>query len=310
MSQSLTIDAVDMTSNNNSLNPRDNEVAECRTSEGADAAPDTSPQQKPYGIGPYRRSGVVIGWRLSIRRRGEMISRFFTAANYGGMDQAFQAAITLREDINSEFRPLTKRERHAVLSSANTSGVPGVTRLADGHWKAFIRYADGRHKTKYFSVRRYGEEEAKRRAICAREELLMDVQGYELRHVETRELQVCEVDLGSQVIVQPHKDHPAVSPFKPPHLNKVKGVGTANIKTLLRGGQIVITTYRVAEFTQSNGLPKRRYFSVTRFGEEEALRLATEQRQAWELETLAAQGNDQEPRRQRTQNTASVLSAC
>jgi hypothetical protein len=182
--------------------------------------------------------------------------------------------------------------------------------LADGHWKAFIRYADGRHKTKYFSVRRYGEDEAKRRAIQAREVLLMDVQGYELRHVETRELTTCEVDVAPQVIVQPHKDHPADSPFKPPYANKVKGIGKVHVKTRMANGQTAIETYCVAQTKKADGLPKRRYFSISRHGEEEALRLATQQLHAWECEAVPDQVDEQKPRRKRPQKTASARSAC
>jgi len=40
--------------------------------------------------------------------------------------------------------------------------------------------------------------------------------------------------------------------------------------------------YWVAQFIKPNGLPRRRYFSVARYGEKEAERLAIAQRQAWE----------------------------
>ena len=112
------------------------------------------------------------------------------------------------------------------------------------------------------------------------------------------------------VVIIPHREEPASSPYEHPRRNKLPGVGTVNIKTLLINGQTVVTKYRVAIFTKPDGLPKRRYFSVTQYGEEDAFLLAVEQRQAWEREAVAAQSNDQNPRRKRTHNPAAAPSSC
>ena len=301
MSQSLTIDAADMDSMNNALGPRGTDVPESRAAEVADVTPEASPQPKPYGIGPYRRSGVVIGWRVSINRRGDLVNRYFVAKKLGGMDQALQTAIAFRDEVNQTFAPLTKREQCAVLRSSNTSGIPGVFRLPTGEWKAGIRYADGSYRTRQFSVRLYGEDEARRMAIQARAELLALVEGHALKHEEMRNVRLPEPDTVPDIVITPHRDEPTPSPYDHPIRNKTPGVGKVNIKTLLKSGQTVITTYRVAQFKQSNGLPKRRYFSVPVYGEEEALRLATEQRQAWEREAEVDTHNSSKETRNRTE---------
>ena len=56
--------------------------------------------QKPYAISEYKREGRVVGWRVSIRRRGSHIDRRFGARQYGGMDRAFEAAIAFRDDLS------------------------------------------------------------------------------------------------------------------------------------------------------------------------------------------------------------------
>jgi hypothetical protein len=299
-----------MKSINNAPDPWRTGMPESRDAEVAGADTESSPHPKLYGIGLYRRSGVVVGWRVSINRRGDLVNRYFVAKKLGGMDQALRAAIAFRDEVNQTFAPLTKREQCAVLRSSNTSGIPGVFRLPTGEWKAGIRYADGSHKTRPFSVRLYGEDEARRMAIQARAELLALVEGHALQHKEMRNVHFPEPTTVPDIVITPHKDEPTPSPYDRPRRNKALGVETTNVKTLLKNGQTVITSYRVAVFTQPNGLPKRRYFSVTRFGEEEALRMAIEQRQAWEREALAEQVDDQKPRRKRTQNPAAARNAC
>jgi hypothetical protein len=304
----LPLDGVCMELTNNSRDPWGNEVVERRAADAdengnevctdTDSIPHASANQKLYGIGPYRRSGVAVGWRVSINRRGDFVNRYFVAKKFGGMDQALRAAITFRDEVNQTFAPLTKREQCAVLRSSNTSGIPGVFRTTSGEWKARILFSDGRCKTQQFSVLLYGEDEARRKAIRARAELLNLVQGHALHHDEMRNADLPELCTVLDIVITPHKDKPTPSPYDHPRRRNAPGVGVGavNIKTCLSNGETVVTKYRVAVFKKPDGLPKRRYFSVTRYGEEIAALLAIEQRQAWEREAIAAQCNDQKPR--------------
>lgn len=312
MSQSLTIDPVDMTSTNKSCY---NQVTESRLPEdadrdaGADANPDSSTQPKLYGISLRRINGGAVAWRVNINRRGNSIDRTFSLATFGGVEEALKEAIAFRDEVNQRFAPLTKQEFHAIHRSSNTSGVPGVFRTTTNEWKAIIHYADGRCKTRQFAIHLYGEEEAKQLAIQARVELLKQVHGHAIRHEE--KLNIDEPRTNEPVLaIAPYKNEPAPSPYERPKNDKPVGVGTVNVKTVLSNGQTVVTKYRVAEFRKPGGLPKRRYFSVARYGEGDAALLAIEQRQAWEREALAEQVDDQKPRRKRTQNASAALSAC
>ncbi len=97
--------------------------------------------------GLYRRSGgVIVGWLVSIKRRGDYVNRYFLAKNFGGMDQALQAAIAFRDEVNQRFLPLTKREKCSVLRRNNTTGVPGIYLTTKGEWKAQVVLDDGRKK--------------------------------------------------------------------------------------------------------------------------------------------------------------------
>jgi hypothetical protein len=307
----LLLDGVCMKLTNNSRDSWGNEVVERRARENdkqeaghdSNANSDSSLQPKLYGIGLRRVNGVAVAWRVSIRRRGSFIDRSFSVSTFGGVDEALKEAIAFRDEVNRRFAPLTKQQFHAIHRSNNTSGVPGVFRTTTNEWKAIIHYADGRCKTRQFAIHLYGEEEAKQLAIQARAELLKQVHGHVIRHEEELDI---DVPKNSQPVlaITPHKDEPAASPYQRADIDKIPGVGTVNVKTVLNNGQTAVTKYRVAEFRKPGGLPKRRYFSVERYGEGDAALLAIEQRQAWEREALANHPEDDDSPPERLRRSA------
>nr|WP_267884648.1 AP2/ERF family transcription factor [Paracidovorax citrulli] len=230
-----------------------------------------------------RVNGIAVAWRVSIRRRGSTVERIFSVKAFGNLKKALRAAIAFRDEVNQIFPPLTKQEAHAIRRSTNTSGVPGVYRTKMDEWKASIRFEDGKCKTRQFSVRVYGEDGARQLAIDARVELLKQVRGHLIYHDEKIKIRSSDCVDEPAVCIAPHKEKPASSPYCM-QTNRNPGVGTVNVKTVLADGQVVRVQYRVAQFIKPDGLPKRRYFSVARYGEKEAERLAIAQRQAWERE--------------------------
>ena len=84
-----------------------------------------------------------------------------------------------RNRLNScvdNLRWVTPREnsRNLTKRSDNTSGKQGVSRSTvkgRTYWKVSIRDNDGKRKTKNFSVKKLGDEEAKRQAIEWRKQL-------------------------------------------------------------------------------------------------------------------------------------------
>lgn len=57
--------------------------------------------------------------------------------------------------------------RNLPISSRNTSGICGVNRAING-WQAQWKDLDGKNRSKYFSIIKYGEDTSKRLAIKAR----------------------------------------------------------------------------------------------------------------------------------------------
>lgn len=240
-----------------------------------------SGQPKLYGIGLRQVNGVAVAWRVSIRRRGRNVGRLFSVKEFGNLKKALKAAIAFRDEVNQVFPPLTKQEAHAIRRSTNTSGVPGVFRTKTGEWKASIQYEDGTCKTRQFAVHVYGEDKARQLAVEARIELLKQVRGHLIYHDEKIKIRSLGSTDDPAVCITPYKEEPAPSPYCMRD-KRTPGVGTVNVKTVLASGKVMRVKYWVAQFIKPNGLPRRRYFSVARYGEKEAERLAIAQRQAWE----------------------------
>lgn len=245
---------------------------------------DAAPAQKPYGIGEYRVAGKVRGWRLSMKRRGTWIDCKFKITEYGDMEQALQAAIAFRDQVNQEYAPFTKQEFCATLRSNNTSGVPGVFVTRDGYWKAMRQFPDGSIKSRQFAISKYGAEDAYRRAVAARHELLRMIRGVVAFHPEVRSDVLPAPDSAPALVRQPYAGTSGNSPYAHQRASRIPGVGIAHARSTRKDGTGTATTYWRALIKTPQGVLKRRYFSVKRYGEEGAKRLAIEQRLRWEEE--------------------------
>lgn len=208
---------------------------------------------KPYGISLYRTVGSVCGWQVSIRRRGCAVSRKFVAAHYGGMDQALQAAIVFRDEVNREFEPTTKQEFCATLRSTNTSGVPGVFLTKDGQWKAYRQFPDGSKKSRNFSIAKYGAEEAFQRAVEARRTLLQMTYGNALHHPEVRSDEMPTPNPVPEMVRKPFLEVSSENPYAPPP--KITGVRVVHEKYVLKDGTVDITDYWIAEIMLAQSRP-------------------------------------------------------
>ena len=244
-------------------------------------------RERPYGIREYRSAGRFKGWQVSMRRQGVQIDRIFPIHRHGSSEAALSAAIAFRDEVNGGMLPMSKQVYCATLRSNNTSGVPGVRRVRDRtgeHWKASIHILDGPQKSRQFSIAKYGEEGAYRHAVEARRQLLEQVSGNLARHPEARRRQRGEdAEAAVEVVRPPLKDEPAANPFPVERLCDVPGVELTHVKNRPnKRGERKVTSYWTAVIRGADGLPTRRYFSIKRYGDAEAKRMAIEQRLAWE----------------------------
>ncbi|MBI1907209.1 MAG: AP2 domain-containing protein [Rhodocyclales bacterium] len=112
---------------------------------------------------------VTSYWTAVIEREdGTPLRRYFSVPRHGD-EEARRRAIAQRqawEAQRARGEPYTARSGAA----AGASGVIGVYRHDTG-WRACITLPDGRIKTRYFAIHKYGDEGARQRAIEARAQL-------------------------------------------------------------------------------------------------------------------------------------------
>jgi hypothetical protein len=128
-----------------------------------------------YGI--YRVENVGTDgyplrlWLFAISRQRQAIKRNFHDGIYGGEASALLMAKSYREAVLHLFPPLTRFQLSSKPRSTNTSGTPGVYAIHRGgklvRWRAKLE-VKGRVWHKSFSIRDYGEEQAKALAIAER----------------------------------------------------------------------------------------------------------------------------------------------
>lgn len=121
----------------------------------------------------------INGWRVIVIRNKIKNSKRFSDEKFGGKGEALLAAIQYRDEYLAKTDHFTHQMWvRSIMQSNNTSGMPGVSRI-DREDK---RYPNNRYVSwmakwtdefgdkcqRWFSVSRYGEQEAKRLAIAVR----------------------------------------------------------------------------------------------------------------------------------------------
>lgn len=119
------------------------------------------------------------GFFVRVSRRGKIHSAFFTDIKYGGREQALAAAqahyLMLRKKLGMP-RHRSRRWNAEVVRRKGRSGIYGVRRViirgVSGrllkYWLAAWSPELGVVRKKQFSIRKFGEEKARRLAIRAR----------------------------------------------------------------------------------------------------------------------------------------------
>ena len=118
-------------------------------------------------------------WRVTVQRRKRIFVRDFSDGRQGGSRRAFQAARLCRDALINAHPPLSKPAYCAIRKKNNRSGISGLMRVDKWqvhngrrarrlYWEAQWPIGNGKAQHKKFSITKYGEEGAKRKALSAR----------------------------------------------------------------------------------------------------------------------------------------------
>lgn len=141
-----------------------------------------NPRRNVSRIETTSESGKVYGgWEVRIQRRGKKTEKFFADNRYAGKRNSLKAAQQFRDEIERTTQGYTVQELAARPSARNKSGVVGV-RLHQQkdqrgeyeyqywYWVAQWTDAQGRRRTKSFSIHQHGDEKAWKLACEARQQ--------------------------------------------------------------------------------------------------------------------------------------------
>jgi len=130
----------------------------------------------------------TFAWIVTVQRRNQIWRRSFSDLSFGGKSKALSAAKAFRDLILRQHLPMTRAEYCQIKRRNNQSGFAGVCRYAyldirdkrtvgRGYWLAFWTLASGKSKRIKFSISRFGERGAFKRAMRARKEAMATLDG-------------------------------------------------------------------------------------------------------------------------------------
>ena len=215
------------------------------------------------------------GWFVSIKQQGTRIHKYFTDNVYGGKAKARRAAIEYRDELLKESRSADYKLWRCTLDRPNnTSGITGVARYtiqpSGGRkkrscWQAFWHDADGKRRSSSFAIAKHGEKEAKRLACEARQAGLAELERMlSIREADPANRSRLEEVCALHDLVRQHNR------IRPLNTSGIVGVGRY-VKYGKQGNEL---PFWRAFWTDKEGQQRSRIFSIGRYGEEEAKRLA------------------------------------
>lgn len=152
-------------------------------------------------------SDSTHGWQVRVYRHGKTYSKLFSDRKCGGREEAFEKARAYRDELNAEVAamPETAPRRRLILrNKGNTSGVVGISRThkRDRRGVKHEVYAvswnpePGVARGTSFSIKRYGEEDAFRRACELRWNKMKEIYGdrYDIESPDVLIMQKSAVD--------------------------------------------------------------------------------------------------------------------
>lgn len=128
-------------------------------------------------------------WKFSLRRHGKRHTKNFPDKKYGGGARALIKAQKFRDQFLVAHPPISRKEFCNVKRRHNKTGITGVCKysktyqLKDGtvreswYWSANWPNSNGESINKSFSIKMFGDDLAKQKAIRARENGMKNVEG-------------------------------------------------------------------------------------------------------------------------------------
>ncbi|MCC5927403.1 MAG: hypothetical protein JJU41_12670 [Bacteroidetes bacterium] len=169
-----------------------------------------SPEMK--GISRIDSKGTH-GWYVRIYRAGKTYSKLYSDNKYGGKEKALVLAQKARQAaLETLDKTMGERQRRLVThDKRNKSGIIGVSRTtktnANGDVSLYYQVTwspeRGKIKNRQWSVRKYGEEEAFRRAKEFRDSVMAEIYGEEYKAMVRERLQEKGVNMPDPDEVQP-----------------------------------------------------------------------------------------------------------
>lgn len=117
--------------------------------------------------------GHGVGWYARVRYQGVTYSKYFADMSHQGTDAAFEKALKWR---NAKEKELGKPRTDRVVNAGPAGRVPGVYQLKQSFVVAFSPSPGVRHR-EFVSIRKYGYDEAYRRAVALRRKYEKEAYG-------------------------------------------------------------------------------------------------------------------------------------
>ena len=130
-------------------------------------------------------------WQVKIRIAGKAYTKAFSDNKYGGQDNSLKAAIDHRDMIYQQhnLKPRKTPQSGPIVGVSRTSSerkkYAGGPLSKEEYWQAIWIDDNGKQHTKRFSIKKYGEEKAERKAIQARKDALDAIEkGFDPRFIQ------------------------------------------------------------------------------------------------------------------------------
>ena len=119
----------------------------------------------------------VACYRVRIHRQGTLFMEYFPFKNFPDEQAALAAAKKYWQEVREAFPRLTAKENAQVERRKSLSGTVGVSRVVQTvkgneyeFWRATFTDSRGARRVRQFSINKYGEAEAKKKALQTRKE--------------------------------------------------------------------------------------------------------------------------------------------